>query len=167
MWPNLHCLTIWLHLLKKSSMEIFCAVKFTFWSYNWFSTLTLAFSNYFPNMNEFVGEKNDFGYFQKMNKQNVNWRFLSGFLSLKCNISPSPHIQKQFSIGVLLVCNFIEIALRHGCSPVNLLHIFRTPFPKNTSGGLHLHIRFALFKWPWVGLYSERLESFPVNNLIY
>ena len=30
--------------------------------------------------------------------------------------------------------NFIEIALRHGCSPVNLLHIFRTPFPKNTTG---------------------------------
>ena len=29
--------------------------------------------------------------------------------------------------------NFIEIALRHGCSPANLLHIFRTPFPKNTS----------------------------------
>ena len=30
--------------------------------------------------------------------------------------------------------NFIEIALWHGCSPVNLLHIFRTPFPRNTSG---------------------------------
>ena len=28
----------------------------------------------------------------------------------------------------------IEIELRHGCSPVNLLHFFRTPFPKNTSG---------------------------------
>ena len=26
-----------------------------------------------------------------------------------------------------------EIALRHGCSPVNLPHIFRTPFPRNTS----------------------------------
>ena len=26
--------------------------------------------------------------------------------------------------------NFIEIALRHGCSLVNLLHVFRTPFPK-------------------------------------
>ena len=25
----------------------------------------------------------------------------------------------------------IEIALRHGCSPVNLLHIFRASFPKN------------------------------------
>ena len=30
--------------------------------------------------------------------------------------------------------NFIEIALRHGCSHVNLLHIFRTSFPRNTSG---------------------------------
>ena len=30
------------------------------------------------------------------------------------------------------------IALRHGCSPVNLLHIFRAPFPKNTSGQLLL-----------------------------
>ena len=28
---------------------------------------------------------------------------------------------------------FIEIALWHGCSPVNLLHIFRIPFPKNIS----------------------------------
>ena len=35
-------------------------------------------------------------------------------------------------------CNFIEIALRHGCSPVNLLHIFRTPFLKNTSERLLL-----------------------------
>ena len=26
--------------------------------------------------------------------------------------------------------NFIEIAFWHGCSPVNLLHIFRTPFNK-------------------------------------
>ena len=24
--------------------------------------------------------------------------------------------------------NFIEITLRHGCSPVNMLHIFRAPF---------------------------------------
>ena len=37
-----------------------------------------------------------------------------------------------------VLCNFIKIALRHGCSPVNLLHIFRTPFPKNTSGRLLL-----------------------------
>ena len=28
-----------------------------------------------------------------------------------------------------LLSNFIEYALRHGGSPVNLLHIFRTPLP--------------------------------------
>ena len=27
-------------------------------------------------------------------------------------------------------CNFNEITFRHGCSPVNLLYIFRTPFTK-------------------------------------
>ena len=32
----------------------------------------------------------------------------------------------------------IEIAHQHGCSPVNILHIFRTPFSKNTSEGLFL-----------------------------
>ena len=31
------------------------------------------------------------------------------------------------------------VALRHGCYPVNLLPIFRTPFLKNTSGRLLLH----------------------------
>ena len=34
------------------------------------------------------------------------------------------------------ICNFIEITLQHGCSPVNLLHIFRTPFSKNDPGWL-------------------------------
>ena len=38
----------------------------------------------------------------------------------------------------VLQCNFIEIALRHGHSPVKLLHIFRTPFSKNLSGRLLL-----------------------------
>ena len=42
------------------------------------------------------------------------------------------------AISIKLLCNFIEITLQHGCSPVNLLHIFRTPFLKNTSGRLLL-----------------------------
>ena len=33
----------------------------------------------------------------------------------------------QSVISINLLCNFIEIALRHECSPVNLLHNFRTP----------------------------------------
>ena len=32
--------------------------------------------------------------------------------------------------------------LRNGCSPVNLLHISRSPFPKNTSGELLLKLFF-------------------------
>ena len=35
-------------------------------------------------------------------------------------------------ISIKLQSNFIEIVLRHGRPSVNLLHIFRTPFPKNT-----------------------------------
>ena len=35
-------------------------------------------------------------------------------------------------ISITLLCNFIEIRLWQGCSPVNLLHIFRTPCYKNT-----------------------------------
>ena len=38
-----------------------------------------------------------------------------------------------------MLCNFIEITLRHGYSPENLLHIFRKSFYKNTSGGLLLY----------------------------
>ena len=41
-------------------------------------------------------------------------------------------------ISIKLQSNFIEITLRHGCSLVNLLHIFRTPFTKNTTEWLLL-----------------------------
>ena len=34
--------------------------------------------------------------------------------------------------------NFIEITIRHGCSPVKLLYIFRTLFPKIPSRQLLL-----------------------------
>ena len=48
-------------------------------------------------------------------------------------------------ISIKLLCKFIEATLRHGCSPVNLLHIFRTPFYKNTSGGLLLLAVIPIF----------------------
>ena len=37
------------------------------------------------------------------------------------------------------------MTLRHGCSPLNQLHIFRTPFPKNTTGGLLLNMTSNIF----------------------
>ena len=42
----------------------------------------------------------------------------------------------QRVISIKLLYNFTEITLRHGCSPVNLYHIFRTTITKNTSGEL-------------------------------
>ena len=73
-------------------------------------------------------------------------------------------------ISTKLQSNFFEIALWHGCSPINLLHIFRTTFPKNTAGRLLVEIvdqqdqnqRFSLsqtFGTPWA-------ELKPVQNLI-
>ena len=44
----------------------------------------------------------------------------------------------KYAANVQLLCNFIEITLRHGCSPIKLLHFFRTSFPKNISRGLLL-----------------------------
>ena len=43
-------------------------------------------------------------------------------------------------ISIKLLCKFTEITLRHECSPVNLLNIFRTDFHRNASGGLHLFV---------------------------
>ena len=43
-------------------------------------------------------------------------------------------------VSIKLQSNFIEIAFRYGCSPVNLLHIFRMPFQQNTSKWLLLVI---------------------------
>ena len=81
-----------------------------------------------------------------------------------CWISCDLDLQKQPSRGVLIknvlkICskfteehpcrstislkfqsNCIEITLRHECSPVNLLHIFKTRFPRSTSGGLLLDL---------------------------
>ena len=52
-----------------------------------------------------------------------------------------PEIGMFFAVNlVALQSNFIKITLWHGCSIVNLLHIFRTPFLTNTSGWLLLSI---------------------------
>ena len=45
------------------------------------------------------------------------------------------------------LCNFIEIALWHGCYPVNLLHILRASFPRKTSGhGCFCILQTLLYK---------------------
>ena len=40
------------------------------------------------------------------------------------------------TISTKVLCNFIEITLRGGWSPANLVHIFRRRFSKSASGRL-------------------------------
>ena len=54
----------------------------------------------------------------------------------------------QSLVSIKLLCNFIKITLRHGYFPVNLQHIFRTPFFKNTSGRLLLYTTI-LYEITW------------------
>ena len=59
----------------------------------------------------------------------------------------SSHPELFLEKGVLKICsNFIEITLRHGCSLVNLWHIFWTPLFKNTSGRLLLNVAFRFYQ---------------------
>ena len=54
----------------------------------------------------------------------------------------SENMQQIYRRTPMPKCDFNKVALqlRHGFSPVNLLHIFRRSFIKNTSGGLLLTI---------------------------
>ena len=63
-----------------------------------------------------------------------------GFLKI-CSKLTGEH-PRQSLISIKMLCNFIGITLSHGCSPVSLLHIFRTPFPKKTCGRLLLSLVF-------------------------
>ena len=59
----------------------------------------------------------------------------SGILTKRC----SENIQQIYRRTPMPKCdlqsNFIEITLWYVCCPVNLLHVFRTPFLRSTSGG--------------------------------
>ena len=55
---------------------------------------------------------------------------------------PKCDFKKVCMISIKLHSNFIEITLRHSSSPVDLQRIFRTPLPKNSSGGLLLTMTF-------------------------
>ena len=39
------------------------------------------------------------------------------------------------NLSVSKIWKLIQITLQYGCSPANVLHMFKTPFPNNTSGG--------------------------------
>ena len=65
-------------------------------------------------------------------------------------------LKSHFGMG----CNFIEIIVWHGCSSVNLVHPFRTPFYKNTSGGLLLRIMVSWYKSSLKQLRTDGTHTF-------
>ena len=67
-------------------------------------------------------------------------------------------------ISIKFLYNFIEITLRLGCSPVNLLHIFRAPFSKNTSGWLLLVNCYP--HWPYEICESGKEVAFRVVDIL-
>ena len=83
-------------------------------------------------------------------------------------------------ISLKLLCSFIEIILRHECSPVIMLHMFRTSFLKNISGGLLLNVwsvehslfivvkllRFKYKRWR-IFLKYLLLIHFPAGNYMF
>ena len=76
------------------------------------------------------------------NKQHVSniWKHLfRGALRKNCLAN-----MQQIYRRTVMLCNFIEITLRHGYFPFP--HIFRTSFPKNTSGRLLLTIKVRFMK---------------------
>ena len=102
-------------------------------------------------------------YAVKVSGQHLNFNVFSNtstWHALKANCRSS-HPEVFLEKGVLKICSKftgehpcqsaisinIDIALRHGCSPVNLLHIFRTTFLKNTSGRLLLKLYKVLVCW--------------------
>ena len=109
---------IWSHLLKKSLTEnfIFCELKCLTKG----SALTYrrASACNFENFNSLRSRLSE---------------VLVGKSVLKiCRKFTEDHPCRS-AITIKLQSNFIEIVLQHGCSPVNSLDIFRTPFPTNTS----------------------------------
>ena len=71
-----------------------------------------------------------------------------------------------FKVLVTSPCNFIEITLRHGCSPVNLLYIFRTPFTKNSFQRLLLKTLFIGLLHSnnqQINIAQKKLRNFLIN----
>ena len=56
-----------------------------------------------------------------------------------CSKLTGEHLCRS-AISIKLQSNLTETTPRNMCFPLNLLHIFRTPFLKNISGGLILKL---------------------------
>ena len=77
-------------------------------------------------------------------------------------------------ITIKLQSNFIETALRHGFCPANLLDIFRSPHPENTSEWLFLILLFVINEFsPALNIVQHERQllwhefSYPIDSIGY
>ena len=110
-------------------------------------------------------------YFKKRTDQSLQKQPFRGVLRKITGGHPC-----RSAISIKLLCNFIEIALRHACSPVKLMHIFRASFPKNIPGWLLLSLRAykkqknycsRLYKNERKRFFNELNPSFVTNNKLF
>ena len=67
-------------------------------------------------------------------------------------------------ISIKLQSSFIEIIFWYGCSPVNFLHIFRTPFHRTPLGGCFWRISLIIFINLWVRNRQSSKHVFPFKS---
>ena len=83
-------------------------------------------------------------------KKNLEVLLRKGALKICCKFTREHPCRS--AISVKLQSKFIEIAHRHGCSPVNLFYVFRTPFLRAPLDGC-----FCIVYSPW-------LDSIPLSG---
>ena len=86
------------------------------------------------SINYLVWEKNDLSIRPPVNNRGSRSEVFLGKGVLKICIEFTGEHPCRSVISTKLFCHFLEITLWHGCSPVNSVHIFRTPFLESTSG---------------------------------
>ena len=129
---------LWSHVLHKMWLSNWKWISFLFymWAWNkvqvnWLSSVTASRLNLWGR------------YYLELLSSWISRGSHSEVFLVKCVLKICSKFTEehrcQSVITMKLRSNFIEITLRHGCSPVNLLRIFRTPLLKNTSGGLLLY----------------------------
>ena len=99
-----------------------------------------------------------------------------------CSKFTGKHLSRSV-ISTKMQNNFIEVGLQHGCSPVNLQHIFRTLFPKIISGALLLvvdftsseglgqhcvkSVRIRSYSGPYLSVFCPNAGTYGPNNSEY
>ena len=122
-----------LNLIKVNGLKQRSTSRFSYWPFPKF------------DINNFA---DDFSLMTSVRSSRSEMFLVKGVLKI-CSKFTGGH-PCQNVISIKMQSSFIEITLQHGCSPVNLLHIFRRPFTKNTSEQLLL-----IFAWsacPWIHL---------------